>query len=131
MKKYFLSLFLVVFLGIQSFSQEVGEIREIELVLVDIPFSGDAKQPNFFTLDSSEIYSFNDLDWLDKHLGLYEFFHKYNDICQVQSLHFMVTMIYIPKEVYVHQRYEGYQPTGEIMNTWVLTSIIEIVNDSE
>lgn len=117
--------FILIF-SAQVCSQEIGDVREVELILVDIPFSGDAKQPNFITPDSTEIISFNDMDWLDKHIDLYYFFHKYKDICKDSSYHFMVTMIYIPTENYIHKRYEGYIPTGEKVNSWVLTSIVEI-----
>jgi hypothetical protein len=126
MKNLFLYFILASLNYSYSYSQEIGEIRELELILGDIPSSGGAKQANFITLDTTEIYSFNDMNWLDKHVHLYDFFHKYRDICTDTSFHFMVTMIYIPKESYEHKRYEGYIPTGRIVNTWVLTSIIEI-----
>jgi len=121
------ALFFIIpiFLGHQiSNAQEVGEIKEIKLILGDIPFSGDAIQPNFITPDTSEIFSFNHMDWQDKHVSLFDFFHTYRDSCAEKQLYFNVTMIYIPKEQYNHVRYEGYIPTGEIINQWVLTSII-------
>ncbi len=104
--------------------QEIGEIKEVKLILSDIPFSGDAIQPNFITPDTSEMFTFNHMDWQDKHVSLFDFFHTYRDSCIANQLYFDVTMIYIPKEQYKHVRYEGYIPTGEITNQWVLTSII-------
>ena len=124
MKAILIGIILISMADSTTFCQKIGEIQEIELVLVDMPFSGDAKQANFMTLDSSEVISFNDMTWLDKHTNLYDFFHKYKDACRDSVIHFLVTMIFIPKEVYVYERYEGYKPTGELLNTWVLTSII-------
>lgn len=110
-------------------AQEVGEIKEIKLILNGIPFSGDAIQPNFITPDTSEIFSFNHMDWQDKHVSLFDFFHAYRDSCTEKQLYFNVTMIYIPKEQYKHVRYEGYIPTGEIINQWVLTSIVRDIKE--
>ena len=126
MKTLFFGTILILIASSPIFSQDLGEIREVELILVDIPFSGDAKQTNFLTLDSTEIISFNDITWLDKHFQLYDFFHKYRDACFNTKFHFVVTMIYIPIEDYEYKRYEGYLPTGKKVNTWVLTSIIEL-----
>lgn len=106
------------------YAQKVGEIKEVKLILSDIARSGDAIQPNFITPDTSEIFSFNHTDWQDKHVSLFEFFHTYRDSCVENQLHFNVTMIYLPLEQYNYVRYEGYLPTGEIANQWVLTSII-------
>ena len=112
-------------------AQEIGEIREVTLILEDIPISGDAIQPNFITTDSNEIFSFNHTDWLDKHVSLFSFYHTYRDSCLLTPMRFSVTMIYIPIEQYTYVRYEGYIPTGEVGNTWVLTSILRAKDESE
>ena len=122
--KEILFSFVLCFLNSEINAQEIGEIREVKLKLMDIPFSGDAIQPNFINDDSSEIISFNHMDWLDKHVSLYDFFHRYRDSCSEIDYVFNVTMIFIPKEQFTHVRYEGYIPTGEILNQWVLTSIV-------
>lgn len=105
-------------------AQEIGEIKEMKMILADIPFSGDAIQPNFIIPNSNEIYSFNHTTWLDKHFPLLDFFNTYKDSCRDNTLGFTVTMIYIPMEVYNHVRYEGYVNTEVKENLWVLTSIL-------
>lgn len=121
-----LSLFL---LNGYSRGQEIGDIQEVKLILQDIPYSGDAIQPNFMSLDSSEVISFTHMDWLDKHVTLLDFFHTYRYTCLEGNFIFKATMIYIPMEQYNHVRYEGYIPTGEIANQWVLTSIVKEEDD--
>ena len=122
--KEILFSFVLCFLNSEINAQEIGEIREVKLKLIDIPFSGDEIQPNFINDDTREIISFNHMDWLDKHVSLYDFFHRYRDSCSEIDYVFNVTMIFIPKEQFTHVRYEGYIPTGEILNQWVLTSIV-------
>lgn len=130
MKQLIFSLLLsLLYSGIRA--QEIGEIREVTLTLADIPISGDAIQPNFMSDDPTEIISFNHMGWLDKHLTLYDFFHRYRDSCLEIAYVFDVTMIYIPKEQFTYVRYEGYLPTGEIQNQWVLTSIVERETEQE
>ncbi|WP_422359153.1 hypothetical protein [Reichenbachiella sp.] len=124
MKKILFTVALCYHFIPTSQAQTIGEIREEVLILTDIPFSGDAIQPNFINADTSEVYSFNHMDWLDKHVSLYDFFHKYRDLCIEKQLYFTITMIYIPKKQYYHDRYEGYLPTGETVDQWVLTSIV-------
>ena len=45
--KEILFSFVLCFLNSEINAQEIGEIREVKLKLMDIPFSGDAIQPNF------------------------------------------------------------------------------------
>ncbi len=126
-----LFLTLTLFLTLPAHAQEVGEIKEETLILSDIPTSGEDIQTNFFTLDSSELISFGYSTWLDKHLTLYTFFQNYRDSCRMQALYFSATMIYIPRMIYTYKRYEGYSPTGEIRNEWVLTSIVKLEREVE
>lgn len=128
MIKILFSLSFIFFCQLGN-AQNIGEIREVKLVLEDLPFSGDAIQANFISEDSSEIFSFNHMVWLDKHVSLLNFFHTYRDSCLIQSYHFSATLIYIPLEEYNYVRYEGYLPTGKMANTWVLTSILKEEND--
>lgn len=129
--KEILFSFVLCFLNSEINAQEIGEIREVKLKLMDIPFSGDAIQPNFIYDNTSEIISFNHMDWLDKHVSLYDFFHRYRDSCSEIDYVFNVTMIFIPKEQFTHVRYEGYIPTGKILNQWVLTSIVRSETEHE
>lgn len=110
-----------------GFTQKIGEIRTLKLILTDVPISGDAIQAHFVTKDSRE-FSFDSINWLDKHISLFEFYHTYRDSCLKNKLNFEVTMIYIPMETYIYQRYEGYFPTGETANQWALTSIVKAEN---
>jgi hypothetical protein len=121
MKKILFSI-VICFLSSGICAQEIGEIKEVKLTLMDIPISGDAIQPNFLNDVTSEIISFNHMDWLDKHVSLYDFFHKYKDSCSEIAYAFIVTMIYIPMEQFKH---------GEILNQWVLTSIIRSETEQE
>jgi hypothetical protein len=124
-KSILFSIVLCVF-SFYSAAQEVGDIREIKLVLLDMPISGDAIQTNFMATDYSESISFNHINWQDKHWSLFDFYHTFKDTCQKSNLQFAVTMIYIPLSVYTYVRYEGYVPTGIVEKTWVLTSIVKV-----
>lgn len=117
--------FSFTFLSLFSYSQEIGEIREVKLVLVDFLFTDDAHQADFKITESGEYISFDDMHWLDKHFPLYDFFHAYRDSVKSESLVFSATLIYIPFKEYSYVRYEGYNPSGQIENTWILTSILK------
>lgn len=104
--------------------QEVGDLREVKLILVDVLQSGDAIQANFITPDSAEIFSFTYMDWLDQHVSLFDFFQSYKDAFSEKQLYFNATMVFIPREQYEHVRYEGYFQTGVFAHQWVLTSIV-------
>ena len=108
-----------------STAQSVGELKEIRVLLIDMPISGDAIQVNFNLEKPDEYISFDYITWLDKHLSLFEFYHTYKDSCVDANLQFRATMVYIPMEVHNFVRYEGFIPTGKIENTWVLTSILK------
>lgn len=112
-------LFGIILLCVSLFSraQEVGQIRELKMMLLDIPFSGDAIQPKFTNSDKSEILSFIQMTWLDKHVTLSDFFHLYKDSSIDNILNFTITMIYIP--------------TVDKVNEWVLISIVKEDNKSE
>ena len=105
-------------------AQEIGEIKEVTLILADIPFSGEDYQPNFMDSDTNEVISFNRTTWLDKHVSLFDFFQTYRDSCLENTLYFHLTMIYLPIEDETYLRNEGFIPTGKMVNTWVLTSIL-------
>ena len=131
MIKKSLNILLLCLLSHVCSAQEIGEIREVKLWLGDIPTSGGSIQVNFITADTSEIYSFNHVDWLDKHLSLYAFNQMYRDSCFQTHVSFFITMIYIPMEQVNHERYKGYIPTGEVKNQWVLTSVLRAKEDGE
>lgn len=106
-----------------SYSQQLGEIKEVELILEDIPFSGDAKQVNFRSIESNQWFSFNDITWKDSTHSLYDFFHMYHEDCQQKQFQFKVKMVYLQQEVFEYKRYVGYVSTGKLENAWVLQEI--------
>ena len=129
LKQVFVTLgvfFAFFFPSASLHAQEVGEVRELTVILSDIPTSGDAIQPNFITSDTSEIFSFNHMTWLDKQQSLFDFFSRYKDLCHDTMLYFTLTMSYVQKEVFTHTRSEGYVATGEKATMWVLNRVVRV-----
>jgi hypothetical protein len=123
MKKNVLLILMVCSFNLASFGQKVDSVRIVELILGDMPNSGDDIQANFILEGSDEIISFNRFNWLDKKNDLYHFYQSYRDICHDSTLKFTVKLVYTPIELHTFERYEGYEATGIIENQWAIARI--------
>lgn len=121
--KQVLLLILLIGSGSLVIAQDVDSTRNVHLVLMDIPFSGDDIQPNFKVVETGEFLSFNRASWLVKPLSLYDFNQRYKDICMDSTIEFTATLVYKPIEQFTYERYEGYTSTGKFENTWALVKL--------